>query len=108
MLCHCFPFDVKFEEQYPEIQQCYGVCDNIEQIFKKCPEIQDKNRRFCISINPILRENQSQEGGWRWHKWGPYIGKHDIQCEYLADEDLSDIDQKYVVVFHIFEFKDEK
>ena len=63
-------------------------------------------RKYALFFTKIHQE--PGEGGWRWHKWGPYIGKHDIQCEYLADEDLSDIDQKYVVVFHIFEFKDEK
>ena len=109
----------------------YGVCDSYEQLKNYkikdyyAEELEDANlaehinpdktlfevlsaseRKYALFFTKIHQE--PGEGGWRWHKWGPYIGKHDIQCEYLADEDLSDIDQKYVVIFHIFEFKDEK
>ena len=36
-------------------------------------------------------------GGWRWHKWGEYIGKHNPQYEYLDHE--SGID--YVLVWKL-------
>jgi len=75
-------------DTYPDLGDfnCYGVCDNYEQIIDQCPELQNKNRNFVVSITPIKKENQSPEGGWRWHKWGPYIGVQESQCEYLYDE----------------------
>ena len=67
----------------------YGVCDNWEQIFKKIPEIkyyQNSKEKFVIFLCCHTKKNQPKSGGWRWHKWGPYIGNQESQCEYLADE----------------------
>lgn len=92
-------------ERYPEFDtgfDCYGVCDNYEQILEHCPEIvMDKDRKFVISITSILKKNQSKEGGWRWHKWGPYIGKHKITREYLYDEPKIE----KVFCYHVYEIK---
>ena len=77
----------------------YGVCDNPDQILEQCPELQDENRQFVITLTPVIKKNQSSEGGWRWHKWGLYIGKHKPQCEYLYDEPKID----EVFVYHIYE-----
>ena len=78
----------------------YGVCDNVLQILDLCPEIEtDKSREFIITVTPGLKKNQHHEGGWRWHKWGPYIGTKTPQCEYLYDE--PDIDGAFV--YHIYE-----
>lgn len=81
---------------------CYGVCDNVQQLLDLCPEITDNpDREFFISLTPIVRAEQPSEGGWRWHKWGPYIGTHEPQCEYLYDE--QGIDR--VFVYHVYEAK---
>lgn len=78
----------------------YGVCDNVQQILDQCPELEaSTDRQFLITVTPIVRANQEPQGGWRWHKWGEYIGEHNPQHEYLYDE--KDIDQ--VLVFHIYE-----
>lgn len=77
----------------------YGVCDDYQQVIDQCPELQDPNRRFVICVTPIVRAEQSPTGGWRWHKWGPYIGKHEPQYEYLYDE--KGIEK--VFVYHIYE-----
>lgn len=45
------------------------------------------------------RCEQYPEGGWRWHKWGPYIGVQNPQCEYLYDEKNIDV----VYTYHIYE-----
>lgn len=37
-------------------------------------------------------------GGWRWEKWGPYIGTQRSVADYLHDE--PDID--YVYTFHVY------
>lgn len=64
-------------EHYPENLSIgeYGVCDNYMQILDQCPELQDPNRIFLITLTPIKKEKQSPKYGWRWHKWGEYIGK---------------------------------
>lgn len=68
--------------------------------------LRNSDRKFAVGFNPIEQDPENPGGGWRWHKWGSYIGKHDVQYEYLDDEDLSDIGQNYILCFHIYEFKD--
>jgi hypothetical protein len=68
--------------------------------------LRNSDRKFAVGFNPIEQDPENPGGGWRWHKWGGYIGNHDVQHEYLDDEDLSDIGQNYILCFHIYEFKD--
>lgn len=82
----------------------YGVADNIEQIkefYKK--QIKDKKSKFVISVTPVYqdKENKGKCDGWRWHKWGEYIGKLNPQHEYLDDEDFGD-EFKYVLCFNLY------
>ena len=82
----------------------YGVADNIEQIkefYKK--QIKDKKQKFVIAVTPVYqdKENKGKGGGWRWHKWGEYIGKLDSKCEYLDDEEFGD-DFQYILCFHLY------
>jgi hypothetical protein len=83
----------------------HGVADSVEQLkeyFKD--EIEDPSRRYFIACTPVFqdRENRGRGGGWRWHKWGEYIGKLDPQHEHLDDEDFGD-DFEYVICFSINE-----
>lgn len=79
---------------------CYGVCDNIQQIIDQCPELEaDKDRQFMVAVTPIIKAEQPSSGGWRWHKWGPYIGEGDPQCEYIFNEPVIGD----VLVYHIYE-----
>ena len=78
----------------------YGVCDSIEQLLEKCPILEnDPDRQFIISITEIVAADQPEEGGWRWSKWGEYIGDHKITAEYIHDE----IEISEVYVYHIYE-----
>ena len=88
-------------DKYPELSiDCYGVCDNYQQILDQCPElVASTSRQFVITLTPILKSKQSEEYGWRWHKWGDYIGVYEPQCEYLYDEPL--IEKVYC--YHIYE-----
>lgn len=72
----------------------YGVCDYPQQLIEQFPILIADPRRFLVVFTPIRKEDQSEEGGWRWHKWGPYIGTQNAQMEYLADE--VDIEEVYV------------
>jgi hypothetical protein len=102
------PFDQSFEVFAPSyLKAQYGVGDSIEQIkeyFKE--EIEDPNRKYFITVTPVFqdKENKGKGGGWRWHKWGEYIGKLEPKCEYLDDEDFGD-DFEYVICFHLYEVK---
>lgn len=83
----------------------YGVCDSYQQVFDKCPEIKDStDRYFLVSVTPVNKSEQSPEGGWRWHKWGPYIGEGEPTREYLYDEP----DFETVYCYHVFEFVIDK
>lgn len=83
-------------------RNAYGVCDSAEQLLEHFPELEAPGRSFVVTLTEVCRADQPAEGGWRWHKWGPYIGKHDPQHEYLHDEQGIDA----VLVYHIYEYID--
>ena len=76
--------------------QTYGVADNIEQIKKLYEKVLDKSKEYVCLATPIQK---GENGGWRWHKWGPYIGSQKPTMEYLDEEKLIDL----VFVYHIHE-----
>ena len=88
----------------------YGVADNASQVLAYYDRLMEEHteymnaRDFVILMSPIFRDSQPQDGGWRWHKWGPYIGKFESKCEYLYDEQGID----FVYVFSIIEVEEEK
>jgi len=103
---HNIPFKQCYESFAPDYNKVqYGVCDSIEQLkeyYKE--EIEDPNRKYFIACTPVFQDksNRGKGGGWRWHKWGEYIGKLKSECEYLDDEDFGE-DFKYVICFHLYE-----
>jgi hypothetical protein len=96
-------------EHYPELSHinddgyigCYGVCDGIENLLEVCPMLESSERQFVVTLKKVTRDvtNRGKGGGWRWHKWGAYIGAHVPECEYLDDE----MGIESVFVYHIFE-----
>lgn len=100
-ICHFGSSDfLRGYERYPDVSVgAYGVCDSLEQLKTKCPELSDPDRKFVVTLTEVRKDDQPRDGGWRWHKWGSYIGDHEIQYEYLYDEE--DIDR--VFCFHIYE-----
>lgn len=92
---------LKFEEQYPESEMFspYGVCDSIDQFMEdvgKC--LREDERKFVVSFTHV--EKSPEDGGWRWHKWGPYIGRGKPEYEYLRDEKGF---ESGVWVYHIYD-----
>lgn len=71
----------------------YGVADNASQVikyFKKLEKEYEIDLGNCvIALRPIIKKSQPKDGGWRWHKWGKYIGVKNPQYEYIYDEDDS-------------------
>jgi hypothetical protein len=90
-----WPFGVAEDSAYT-----YGVCDNYEQVIARYPHVNDTDKKFVITLTPIVKAEQDSSGGWRWHEWGPYIGTLSPQHEYIFDEDAT-IQQVYV--YHIYE-----
>jgi hypothetical protein len=83
----------------------YGVADNIEQIKERYKEwLDDPDTKWVITITKVYQDKnyKGKGGGWRWHKWGEYIGTLEPQCEYLDDEDFGDDWQGYVLCYHIY------
>ena len=82
--------------------QCYGVCDNASQVIEYYRNI-EKERGIdlgdcIICLRPIVKKWEPPRDGWRWHKWGPYIGVKHPTCEYIYDEGN---DIQMVWCFHI-------
>ena len=97
-------------EEYPDFSRdedmiegvyrgAYGVCDSLENLLDVYPELKNSDRQFVVSMTKIDQDEQDEEGGWRWHKWGDYIGTQEPTTEYIYDEPLI----KRVYCFHIYE-----
>jgi hypothetical protein len=88
-------------EEFPEFadyRSSYGVCDNVEQIKQHYPDVFESTRKFVVCMTPIIHAEETEQD-FRWHKWGPYIGNHKPQHEYLFDE----VGIEQVFVFRILE-----
>lgn len=79
--------------------ESYGVCDYPQQVIEKYPGLLTDTRECIIRFCEFRRDDET---GWRWHKWGPYIGEQNPQYEYLRDEP----EIEAVWAYHIHEIKD--
>lgn len=87
-------------KEYPDVGVGpYGICDNPQQILTAYPELEKAGRNFVITLTRIKRSEQPQSGGWRWRKWGVYIGTQNRQYEYLYNEP----EVEEIFCFHIYE-----
>lgn len=90
-------------EEYADLGEhnSYGVCDDAANLLEKMTVLQDPSRQFVVTLTEVKRDlsNKGQGDGWRWHKWGPYIGKRTPTTEYLDDE--PEIERVYV--YHVYE-----
>ena len=78
----------------------YGVCDNYHQVLETYRDLLSlPTQKFVIMLSTVTRASQPERGGWRWHKWGEYIGTQNPQHEYLYDD--THIDKVYC--FSIYE-----
>jgi hypothetical protein len=77
--------------------EIYGVCDTPEQAVQRAVPANDSP--MFVAFVRIIRANEPASGGWRWHKWGPYIGDQKPEHEYLYDD--RHIDEIYT--YHIYE-----
>lgn len=87
-----FEPDNSKEDRNPKfIWRSFGVCDNATQVLEYLKELEkkdiiDEDSPKVILLTPMFKESQPSDGGWRWHKWGSYIGVQKHEYEYLYDE----------------------
>ena len=90
---------MKLSQTADDVLDSYGVCDNFEQVLALYP-LNEIDGNFSISFTPMYKKDQPKVGGWKWHKWGNYIGTQESQYEYLYDEKNIDL----VYVYHIYKW----
>jgi hypothetical protein len=83
---------------YQGVLPDYGVADSWQQVLMKKPEYIQCEDKYVLFVSEVRREHQSPKGGWRYHKWGEYIGEQGPQHEYLYDD--THIDS--VMLYHFF------
>lgn len=88
---NCLAFRQDWRESYyegaPGEPPSYGVADSVEQFMERFGEfIRTSPHKYAVGFTEVRRTDQPESGGWRWHKWGEYVGKHEAQHEYLHDE----------------------
>lgn len=88
------------QESAGQLVSSYGVADSIEQLLGKYPFLADDDHQYLVSVAPVTRAEQSPQGGWRWHKHGPYVGEQEPQHEYLYDTHIDE-----VLAFSVYEYK---
>lgn len=94
---HSYPADINID-----ISLNYGVCDNYEQILENIPQlVSDPDRKFFIILKEMLKSEQPKYGGWRWCKWGSYIGTQNSVADYLFDEP----EVEKIICFQIHQFE---
>lgn len=81
-----------------ELKYDYGICDNINQLITYW-DWENDPRCLVIFCTPVRKCEQPPCDGWRWEKWGQYIGTKIPQADYLYDEPEIEL----VYVFTIFE-----
>jgi len=83
---------------------CCGVCDTPQQFIDRyAKRLEEDERTFVVSFTHVKKDptdNNGEGGGWRWHKWGPYIGDGNPECEYLNHEKGFD---EGVYVYHVYQ-----
>ena len=80
----------------------YGVCDGVQNFLEVFDEeLKSIPEKVFVILTPVFKDCQPEHGGWRWHKWGPYIGYQNPRYEYLYDEEDIDI----VWLYHIYKVK---
>jgi hypothetical protein len=101
-------YEEKINYKSPIYWWNYGVADNASQVldyyeflYKRYKDYME-DKKFVILLTPIIRKLEPEYGGWRWHKWGQYIGKFESKCEYIHDETGID----YVYCFSIIEVEE--
>ena len=85
----------------------YGIVDSPEQFCELYEtRLTESEHGFIVELQDIFRCHQPPNGGFRYHKHGPYLGKQSLESEYLYDDEhinkvclfgICVIDEKYML-----------
>lgn len=84
-------------EAYNRLMPANGVADSPEQVDALIGDfLRTKEEHFVVILTPIYKNPAAAGtyGGWRWSRWGQYIGTQDPKTDYLDDDPV--IDMVYV------------
>ena len=82
-------FDREFPDFFNDLGS-YGVVDSPKQFLEKFSDFLEKDKRpLVVMFDHVEKkpENIGLGGGWRWYKWGEYLGDGQPTSEYLDDEE---------------------
>ena len=83
----CLPHGEYEQWSHPDDVPAYGVADSVEQFMSLYGEkLRASPHAYAVGFTTVKKSEQGAEGGWRWHKWGPYVGTKEPTAEYLHDE----------------------
>lgn len=80
----------------------YGVCDSPAQFYTDFgKKLHEDPRPLVVMFTHVTKDpdNRGVGGGWRWHKWGEYVGHGTPTTEYLDDEDEFD---SGIYCYHVY------
>ncbi len=66
-------------------------------VFNDAP--QHDPRKWVVAVHPVFREHEPERDGFRFEKWGPYVGTRKLTRDYLYQ--CTDIE--YICVWHIYQ-----
>lgn len=94
----------RIEPAQSHMVDMYGSADNLKQILHKFRMCLMSTDKYVLSYHPVLKSDQSPDGGYRFHKNGEYIGnkrsKHNH--EYLYDEPKID----HILQYHWYKVEE--
>lgn len=96
--------NMSMSEYFEQTLEPYGVADNIEQIKVHYKELLNSSNPIVIAVSEINKDWEPETDGWRWHKWGKYIGTQNPQAEYIKDEP----NIQSVYVFQVYAVKSKE
>ena len=77
----------------------YGVCDSPQQFMEDVGPLLEKSDDKFVAFFTHVAKRPGERDGWRWHKWGEYIGKGTPTREYLDDEEQFN---DGIYVYHVY------
>lgn len=87
-------------ERFADGLDWYGVCDSVDQFDTDFGEtLRSDPRKLVVFFTEVRRDEQPARSGWRWTKWGMYVGRRKPTQQYLHDEP----DIESVFVWRIFD-----
>lgn len=79
-----------------------GICDNASQVLETYHKlVDDPNRLYVVFLSPVFKCDQQPEAGFKWKRYGKYIGVHKRKESLLVDEP----DIGFIFKYNIYEIK---